>query len=159
MRVRTLLRPAFFAIAVLAIAADAPQADDVRTAGWLAGCWELRAGARVTTEQWMAPAGGLMLGMSRTVVRDTARATESLALARRDGKVTYTAKPSDQAETHFAASHLSDTLLVFENPAHDFPQRIIYRRRGADSVIARIEGPRGDQIRGIDFPMARVRCG
>jgi hypothetical protein len=31
------------------------------------------------------------------------------------------------------------TEAVFENPGHDFPQRIIYRREG-DSLIARIEG-------------------
>jgi hypothetical protein len=133
--------------------------DDVRTAGWLAGCWELRTGARVTTEMWMAPAGGLMLGASRTVVRDTAREHESLRLSMREGKLTYTAIPSRQAETHFAAIHVSDTALVFENLQHDFPQRIIYRKRGADSVVARIEGPRNGQTRGIDFPMRRVGCG
>ena len=106
----------------------------------------------------MAPAGGVMLGMSRTVVRDTTRETESLRLAMREGKLTYTALPSRQAETHFAATVVSDTLLVFENLQHDFPQRILYRRRGADSVIARIEGPRGGQTRGIDFPFRRVAC-
>jgi hypothetical protein len=147
------------ATAVTLVAASAQGGDDVRTAGWLAGCWELRAGARVTTEMWMDPAGGLMLGASRTVVRDTAREHESLTLRMREGKLTYTATPVRQSETHFAAIHVSDTALVFENLQHDFPQRIIYRKRGADSVVARIEGPRNGQTRGIDFPMRRVGCG
>jgi hypothetical protein len=48
---------------------------------------------------------------------------------------------------------------VFENPAHDFPQRIIYRRLSPDSLVARIEGPGpNNTTRGIDFPMRRVNC-
>jgi hypothetical protein len=159
MRLRAALAVAQLS-ALLAVAGPlAAQArPDVNAARWLAGCWELRSGARVTHEHWMAPAGGAMLGMSRTVVRDTVREWEHLLIGPSAGGVAYTARPSRQAETSFAAETLSDTLLVFANPAHDFPQRILYRRVGADSVVARIEGPRGGQMRGIDFPMRRVGC-
>ena len=34
----------------------------------------------------------------------------------------------------------------------------MYRAIGADSLGARIEGVRGGTLRGIDFPMQRVRC-
>jgi hypothetical protein len=160
MRLNAVLATARIALTMVSAPLAAQAAtDDVRTAGWLAGCWELRGGARVTTEMWMAPAGGLMLGASRTVVRDTTREFESLRLSMRDGKLTYTAIPSRQTETSFPAILVSDTALVFENLAHDFPQRIIYRRVGADTVVARIEGPRGGQTRGVDFPMRRVSCG
>lgn len=152
---------ALAAITALCLAAaplTAQQAPDVEAARWLAGCWELRAGARVTQEQWMAPLGGAMVGMSRTVVRDTVREWEHLLIAPSANGVAYTARPARQSETSFTAEQLSDTLLVFVNPAHDFPQRILYRRVGTDSVVARIEGPRGGQMRGIDFPMRRVAC-
>jgi hypothetical protein len=134
------------------------QRDDIATLAWLAGCWEQRTGPRITQEHWMAPAGGMMLGLNRTVVRDTTRAWEYLAIAERDGRLVYTAKPSGQAETSFTSAFVSDTLVRFENPTHDFPQRIIYRRVGSDSLLARIEGPRGGEMRGIDFPMRRVAC-
>lgn len=132
--------------------------DDIARAGWLAGCWELRTAVRVTHEHWMSPSGGTMLGMSRTVVRDTLREFEYLRITMREGTLSYIASPSGQRETAFAAATLSDTLLVFENPAHDFPQRILYRRTAPDSVLARIEGTRNGQVRGIDFPMRRVGC-
>lgn len=152
------------ALAALATALAAPvgaqerAVPDVQRAAWIAGCWELRSGARITHEQWMSPAGGAMLGMSRTTVRDTLREWEHLYLGPVAGGVVYVARPSRQAETAFAAVTLSDTLLLFENPAHDFPQRIIYRPRGTDSLVARIEGMRGGQLRGVDFPMRRVAC-
>jgi hypothetical protein len=47
---------------------------------------------------------------------------------------------------------------VFENAAHDFPQRVLYRREAADRLVARIEGLRNGQPRGIDFPMQRMAC-
>ena len=59
----------------------------------------------------------------------------------------------------FAAASVSDSLVVFENPAHDFPQRIEYRRVNADSVVARISATRDGKVQGMDIPMRRRVCG
>jgi len=148
-------------VAALAVARGAspqPGQESLAPLRWLAGCWELRQGARTTLEMWMPPAGGIMLGASRTVAGGVLREFEQVRLSVRDGKIVYTALPSGQRETDFTAAAVSDTGFVVENPAHDFPQRISYTRRGTDSLVARIEGntPRG--MRGVDFPMRRVRC-
>lgn len=132
--------------------------SEVGALAWMAGCWRLEARGRITEEQWMAPRGGLMLGMSRTVVRDTAREWEHLQIGPRDGRLVYVARPSGQAETMFPVESLADSGVTFGNPAHDFPQRIRYRPIGADSLVARIEGQQGGRTRGIDFPMRRVAC-
>ncbi len=135
------------------------QADPLDRLGWLAGCWEARAGNRVTTETWMVPSGGLMIGGGRTVVDGVARSFEHLRIRADGTRLLYVATPSGQRETTFPSAHLSDTLLVFENPEHDFPQRIAYRRVGADSVVARVEGPRpGGGTRGFSVPMVRAGC-
>ena len=139
--------------------AEAGQArSSVQDLGWLAGCWSRGSGALVMEEQWMRPRGGAMLGMSRTVRRDTMVEYEHLRIIERGGKAVYVAMPSGQVTTEFEAATTTDSLVTFENPAHDFPQRIIYRRRGADSLIARIEGMRAGQLRTVDFPFARVAC-
>lgn len=131
----------------------------VQSAGWLAGCWEMTRGTTVIHEQWMAPNGGLMMGMSRTVVRDSAREYEQLRIERRATGVAYVAFPSGQVETAFPATALTDSTLVFNNPTHDFPQQISYRRVSKDSVIARIEGLNQGKPQAINFPMRRARCG
>lgn len=133
--------------------------NDVAALRWMAGCWEFRTPSRVTHEHWMAPLGGMMRGMSRTVVRDVVREHEALRIELHDGLVTYVAQPSGQAPARFGATTVTDTAVTFANPSHDFPQRILYRRRGADSLVARIEGERGGAMRGVDFPMRRVPCG
>ena len=146
-------------------AADAAPAANARSGaaslselGWLAGCWELRTARRTTVEMWMPPDGGLMLGASRTVAGGIAREFEHLRLHQRGDTITYTAIPSGRRETSFRATHVSDAGFTVENPAHDFPQRIIYTRRGADSLIARVEGPGENGTRGFDLPMKRVVC-
>jgi hypothetical protein len=139
-------------------AAPEQAPPDVQRLAWLGGCWQQRAGARVVEEQWMAPRGGVMMGMSRTARNDTVVEYEQLRIFQRGGRVVYAAAPSGQAPAEFETSAIGDTLVVFENPAHDFPQRIIYRRRGADSVVARIEGLRGGVVRGVEFGYRKVGC-
>lgn len=123
----------------------------------MAGCWERLRGELVVEERWLAPRGGLMLGLSRTVRDGRAVAYEFLRISERDAGVILAADPSGQALTEFAATTISDSLAVFENPEHDFPQRILYRP-GPDSLFARIEGRADGGVRGVDFRMARVPC-
>jgi hypothetical protein len=139
----------------LAVGQAAPTVVQV---GWIAGCWELSAGARRIEEQWMRPRAGLMLGVSRTVVGDSLREYEQVALFERGGRLVYAAAPARQAPAEFESIAVSDSAVTFENLTHDFPQRIIYRRRGADSLVARVEGMRGGQPRGSDYPYRRAAC-
>jgi hypothetical protein len=133
---------------------------------WFAGCWEQRTPRRVVQETWLAPAGGTMLGISRTlrrgsetdVARDSMVEFEFMQLFVRDGRWIYAAQPSGRAPTEFVAGLATDTSVTFTNLQNDFPQQITYRRRGTDSLLARIEGPMNGTTRAIDFPYARVAC-
>jgi hypothetical protein len=133
----------------------AAQSSAIDRAGWLAGCWELRTATRLTVEIWMPPAGGMMLGASRTTMGERVREFEQLRLVAHGDTLVYHASPSGQAPTDFrSAFPITADELVFENPAHDFPQRIRYRRITADSMVARVEAG----ARGFDLPMRRVKC-
>lgn len=147
-------------LAVLSQPRFQPQvvANRLAPLAWLAGCWELRSAQRVTFEMWMPPDANLMLGAGRTTSGGATREFEQLRLAWQGDSLIYTALPSGQKEASFRGGAPSDSGFSVANPAHDFPQRIIYRRRGADSLIARIEGPGANGTRGIDFFMKRVSC-
>ena len=136
----------------------ASEGSPVERARWLAGCWELQRGSRTGFEMWMPPAGGIMMGASRTVSGGKVVEWERLQLSEQEGKLVYTSLPSGQTEASFTSTVLTDSSFTVENLQHDFPQRISYRRHGADSLIARIEGPQGSSTRGIDFPMRRISC-
>jgi hypothetical protein len=130
----------------------------VATLSWLAGCWESARGERRVEEQWMMPGGGTMLGMSRTIVGERTTEFEFMQIREERERLVFTARPSGQEEASFRSIELTASKVVFENAAHDFPQRIIYRLEPDGSLVARIEGQQGGRPRGVDFPMQRRPC-
>lgn len=125
---------------------------------WMAGCWERRTNNLVVTEQWSFPRAKMMFGAGQTTRGDSTIEYEHTRIFERDGKLVYSAQPSGQDPAEFVADSAGGYSVIFSNPAHDFPQRVIYRRLGADSLLGRIEGQRGGQIRGVDFSYRRVSC-
>ena len=137
----------------------AAEANPVERLSWLAGCWRAEGGEPGSGEQWLAPAGGTLMGVSRTVKNGNTVAHEFMQIrTAADGGLVFVAKPSGQAEGSFALMPGVPAEAVFENPQHDFPQRVIYRLEDGGRLRARIEGMRNGQLRGIDFPLQRVPC-
>jgi Domain of unknown function (DUF6265) len=143
--------------AVMAGAVQAP-APTVKDVAWISGCWDYTRNGRHVAESWTSVEGGTLMGISRTVVNGTTTEWEFLIIRDSTTGLEYVAKPSGQAEATFRAATASATEVVFENPAHDFPKKIIYKRDGS-ALIASIEGPMNGQTRRIDFPYTKAACG
>ncbi|MFN8178054.1 MAG: DUF6265 family protein [bacterium] len=139
-------------------AAAPPASATLARVSWLAGCWELALPGRTVEENWMAPRGGCMIGVGRSVRGDSLFESEFVLLREQDGRLAYEAHPSGQPSAVFLSGDVTDSSVVFENPAHDYPQRVGYRRVGADSLLAWIDGTVRGQSRRVDFPLRRVRC-
>jgi Domain of unknown function (DUF6265) len=158
-RVTTLVGAGVLTLATLAApAAQAPPEGELHRIAWLAGCWTSGAGGRQVDEQWMKPLGGTMMGMSRTVVGGKTVDSEVLLIRATGSDVAYVARPAGQPEASFKLVSATANEARFENPEHDFPQRIIYRLNPDGSLHARIEGTRDGKVRGVDFPMTRGTC-
>jgi hypothetical protein len=124
----------------------------------MVGCWEHRTNTLVVTEQWSFPRARMMLGSGQTTRGDSTIEYEHTRIFERDGKLVYSAQPSGQPPAEFIAESVGGFSVTFSNPAHDFPQRVIYRGVGSDSLLARVEGQRGGQSRGVNFSYRRVSC-
>jgi len=151
---------AVFMPAVHAPASGSMEARSVEDLAWLAGCWASTGGEEGSGEQWMAPAGGTMLGVSRSV-RDSETVAYEFMQIRNTAQqnVEFIAKPSGQSEAAFIAVELSDSEVVFQNPEHDFPQRIIYALKADGALEVRIEGEMDGDVRRVTFPFTRIACG
>ncbi|MGM9483102.1 DUF6265 family protein [Roseateles sp. NT4] len=144
---------------LLLAACASAQAHPFAAVEWMAGCWAQAGREAGTVEQWMAPAGGLMLGMARTLKDGRVVEFEFMQIrADAEGRLSFIAQPQGRPPTEFALLRQGDAEAVFENATHDFPQRVIYRREAADRLMARIEGTLKGKERGIDFPMQRTAC-
>ena len=138
--------------------ATAQAAPPIATVSWLAGCLEMRTANRVVEEQRMAERGGTMLGMGRTVGARGLADYELTLIKTDSGRLVFEAHPHGQPTATFRALAATGDSVVFEAPEHDFPQRVGYRRVGADSVLAWVEGTMNGKSRRIEFPYRRVPC-
>ena len=154
-----LLAPTFLLLVFWFNAPAQTPKPTINDLAWLAGCWEGNVRGREVNEQWMKPAGGIMLGMARTVAQGKAAEFEFTQIREdKDGSIYYVAKPSGQAEASFKLVKLENKEAIFENPQHDFPQRIIYRLNPDGSLFARVEATANGKTRGLDYPYKRAKC-
>jgi hypothetical protein len=128
------------------------------TVGWLAGCWEHQESGFRREEPGMAPSGGTMLGMSRTVAGGETVEHESFRIEKKEDGPVFVANPSGQPEAEFRQYELSDSVAAFEAPKHDFSRRILYRLLDRRRAVASIEGEQDGLKRVIDFPLSRTDC-
>ena len=153
--------PATILFVALLAAGQTPASSGtptIKDVAWIAGCWDSTRGTRHVAEHWMAPEGGTMMGVSRTTTGEKTTEWEFLIIRQGPRGLDYVAKPSGQPEGTFTATRATANEVVFENPAHDFPKRIGYKRDG-DSLTAWIDGPMGGQNRRIEFPHKKAACG
>ena len=135
----------------------AAQAPSLGNLAFMAGCWNGDAGrGRVLEEHWTAPTANVMLGTTRWIAGDRTVSWEFSSVEADSTGITMTPHPRGQAPVPFRMVRLGSDTAVFENPAHDFPQRIIYRRV-ADTLVARIEADT-PQARGVEWRMGRAAC-
>jgi hypothetical protein len=159
MRLRDLLLiPALTALPLLGqgTAVPAPPQATVETLAWMAGAWSTKGGLDIE-EHWMAPKAGAMVGMSRTVVRGRMVVFEFLRVEAKEGQIAYVASPGGRPPTRFNLVRASATEVVFENLAHDFPKRIIYRSLPEGGLLARIEGDGTEKEKAMEFKYARMK--
>ena len=133
------------------------QAPAITDVSWIAGDWQTPSGGRRQIEEhWTKPAGGSMMGMSRTVAGDKTVEFEYLRIEQRTDGVYYVAHPQARCPgTDFKLTRASATEAVFENPQHDFPKRIIYRKTGDDSLTASIDA--GEGTKAMSFAFRRMK--
>jgi hypothetical protein len=146
------------ALAAPALSADAPAAriDDFAFA---AGCWQAVDGGTTMEEQWSRPAGGVMLGSARVIAGGRAVFTEFVEVREKpEGLVMTVALGIGKPSTSFTRIPAAAGEVVFENKAHDFPQRVRYRNDGKDALLARVEGTEKGVAKSENFPYKRVAC-
>jgi Domain of unknown function (DUF6265) len=106
---------------------------------WMTGAWSGAAGTATVEEHWIAPAGKMMLAVGRVTRADRTLVFEFLRIEERAEGIFYVAQPNGQPPTEFKLTKLDGQSVVFENPQHDNPKIIRYRRDG-DGMVAETEG-------------------
>lgn len=112
--------------------------------GFMSGCW--KTAPEVTPEYrecYTAPKAGMMQGSSQTIANGKTTLFEFSLVLDEGGKIVYRPFIKGVQSVDFTLTALSRNEAVFENLAHDFPQRVIYRKEADGKLTARIEDAAG----------------
>lgn len=125
-------------------AAPAKTYANLEKTNWFLGEWGNKSAEGELTERWNKENDSVYHGESYFVVggKDTVFA-EHIRLEDTNGKLTYIVTiPGQNTEqpVRFEMTSASDSQIVFENPKHDYPNKIVYNKIGNDSVVAEIFG-------------------
>lgn len=124
---------------------------------WLTAHWCGGDDDRRIDEVWLPEAGGILLGMSRTLRGTKLESFEFMRIVADGEKPAFHVQPNGAPPTVFTMAERGEGWIRFENPAHDFPNRIEYRRSG-DRLHAEIAGP-GRDGKTMTIPFDYRRCG
>ncbi len=143
-----------------AVAAPVKTFDQLKKAESLLGAWGSTSTEGTLTETWSKMNDSVFAGHTYFVAGKDTVFSESIQLEERSQKLYYTPTVSNQNEgkaVSFALTSSSETELVFENPNHDFPQKIVYNLIGKDSLIAVISGKKNGKEAKESFPMKKIK--
>jgi hypothetical protein len=107
---------------------------------WMSGNWVTAPGKTQIEEHWTRPSGDIMLGMGRTISGGKTVFFEYLRIEARPDGIYYVAHPKARPGTDFKLTRLEKNEALFENPVHDNPKKILYRKNSDGSLTARVEG-------------------
>jgi hypothetical protein len=127
--------------------------------GFMSGCWRGLTRSGTTIEEfYTAPSSNLIIGATRYVRDGRVVDFEFTRIDQTDSGAVITPHPKGVRSVSFAPTVVETNRATWENPKHDFPQRILYTRVATDTLVARIEGrtPSGD--RALEWRMVRHAC-
>ena len=156
-----LLKDLIFSILITVAVAGVAQPHtkvSLRDMSWISGCWQGRQGNAEIEEIWSKPAGGSMLGLGRTVRGNRTVSFEFMQFREDQGSLVFMPQPQGGPRVSFPLKDYFSGKATFENLKHDFPQRVIYERKGKALMWASIEGTQNGKDERQEFVMHKVRC-
>ncbi len=105
---------------------------------FLQGTWKMEN--RETYEHWDRLNDHTLKGFSYQIAAGQMKVSEYLNISRRGNGISYTAAVLNQNGGEGISFELteSDSMYVFENPRHDFPKKIVYRKLSETEVFVSV---------------------
>ena len=134
--------------------------DELQKAYWLLGEWEKTDSIGTLKEIWNTKDDSTYVGQSYFIKdeKDTIH-FETIELMQDKEHLIYTATvkgENNDQPISFQMTKDEDNLLVFENPKHDYPQKIEYRLMKDKSLIAKISGKLNGKASQESYPMKKI---
>jgi len=122
---------------------EANEKDKIKKTDWLLGKWENKVDEGSLSENWKRLNDSTFQAESFFIKDKDTLHFESITLQQKGEELFYNATVKGQNSDKpvpFKMTSETEKKLVFENPKHDYPQKITYTLITKDSLIAEISG-------------------
>jgi hypothetical protein len=154
------MKYAFILLLILVLIAFRKQETGFEKLYILEGTWKTETRRGVIYEEWKKESATLMKGKSYKLKDADTLLLENISL-RRNGKdvfyIPVTINQNNQKPVKFKMASSVNNKFVFENPAHDYPKRIVYEIVNADSVHAFIDDGNNASGKRMHFYYSRIK--
>ena len=124
---------------------------------WLIGQWEGIQGAGIYHEEWKNVSESELKGKAYMIKKGEIVNVEILNIHVNETGISYTADVShNPSPVSFKLTNLSDNSFIFENPEHDFPQKISYENKDNQFLFATVEAVKNGKIKKIEYNLKRI---
>jgi hypothetical protein len=128
-------------------------------AEWLLGDWENLSAEGRWSESWVKANDSTYNGQAFFIRENDTLHQEQIVLSQRGLAVNYTPTVKGQngdKPVQFNMTSAEGRKLIFENPAHNYPQKISYLQITKDSLVADISGIQQGKPSAERFAMSKV---
>ena len=125
---------------------------------WLVGSWEQKLPEGTLIENWEKENDSTFIGGSYFVKGKDTIHSENVVLTQKNEDLFYIptviGQNNDEPVTFKLTSDIENTF-VFENPTHDYPQKITYKKVNDTNLLASISGKQQGKESKESYPMKK----
>lgn len=135
--------------------------NELAKAKWLIGEWEKKDSLGTLKEIWQNEDDSTFVGKSYYLQNDKDTLfNEKIELIQEKDHLIYRATvegESNDEPVPFQLIKATDSLLIFENPKHNYPQKIEYQLQKSKNITARISGKQNGKWSSESYPMIKIK--
>lgn len=118
--------------------------NELKKANWLLGAWQKQTDTSNLVETWKRENDSTLTGTSFFILnkKDTLH-REIIELVEKNNLLIYTSTifgENNDEPVAFQKTMETETELIFENPKHNYPQKIVYKKISSSQLSATISG-------------------
>ena len=134
------------------------KAPSIKQLHWLKGKWSRVSAGVEHIETWQIKKDSLLEVEGYYLKSDNKKVTEKLSIRWEKGELYYVADvPENKMPVYFKNTILNDSVAVFENRSHDYPNKITYIKESKRSFQVILNDNSGTKTRKFSFKLVTKR--
>ena len=132
--------------------------EQIEKVNWLLGSWENKSEEGTLSEIWEKKNDSTLVGESYFIRENDTLHSERIEVKQKGEDLLYIPTVKGQNNDKpitFKLTLATENEYTFENPAHDYPQKIVYKMVNANSLVTTISGIQQGKNSVESYPMTK----